>query len=139
MHNWPTKKTYRERRPDTVYLLSSCLYDNAGRRLYKFGVTRADLGDKRLETLRVAAYKYELEYVKKVKTVEHARTIEKQLLQLGERSKARGFAGSTEFRWLTEAELTTALGILSRCELGQIDQPKPKQKKPRGVPVIQGL
>lgn len=114
MRNKTTSKSRRWTLSDVTYILSSTMFDGAGRRLYKFGITSEAMAEQRLLGLKRAARSFNLEYVMRALTGRHAAAVEGQLLSLGEPLDLKGFDGYSEYRWLTEEQLQQARSILTK-------------------------
>lgn len=99
-------------RDDAIYIWEAVGEQFNGKPVYKIGVTSAHLDDQRINIVaNRSGFCAKIIILCEVTT--SARSIESQLLELGEHPGYEGFDGCTEFRAMTEDELTTALNIIN--------------------------
>ncbi len=96
---------------DAVYIWELVGKTHNKKKLYKIGVTSKRLGKTRIHK-NAKAMKQEYSINALVSIDGSARTIERELLKIGEDPGFIGFNGATEIRALTETELNLAKGII---------------------------
>jgi hypothetical protein len=96
---------------DTLYLWKAVGQTYNGKQLFKIGVTSARLGDIRIVQVATASkFKYEKVVSKTLSGT--AVSLEQKLLSFGESPQFTGFVGCTEFRALSDSELSKILILI---------------------------
>jgi hypothetical protein len=93
---------------DCVYMWEA--KKESGRTLVKFGVTSQRLGSARIDFVEK---KSGLKAIRCIfKNAKNALFIEKKLKEIGESAELSGFSGSSEFFWLNDEEIKTAIEVI---------------------------
>ena len=98
-------------RADAIYIWRAEGEEFSGKPVYKIGITSEDLKDQRVRNVaNRSGFTAKIVTLTAVDT--SARSIERQLHDLGEHPGYTGFDGCTEFRAMSDDELNTALDII---------------------------